>query len=101
MDNCSISQNPAKSWEVGRGCALGFCVTEEKKHVGVSTSPRTAFPRTATGLPSKAATADPSDRRGAERAAGHGVTYWQGFGGAWLGAELLPPREPPLTTGTG
>lgn len=31
MDNCSISQNPAKSWEVGRGCALGFCATEEKK----------------------------------------------------------------------
>lgn len=30
MDNCSISQNPAKSWEVGRGCALGFCATEEK-----------------------------------------------------------------------
>lgn len=32
MDNCSISQNPAKSWEVGRGCALGFCTTEEKKN---------------------------------------------------------------------
>lgn len=32
MDNCSISQNPAKSWEVGRGCALGFCATEEKKN---------------------------------------------------------------------
>lgn len=31
MDNCSISQNPAKSWEVGRGCALGFCTTEERK----------------------------------------------------------------------
>lgn len=32
MDNCSISQNPAKSWEVGRGCALGFCTTEEEKN---------------------------------------------------------------------
>lgn len=31
MDNCSISQNPAKSWEVGRGCALGFCTREERK----------------------------------------------------------------------
>lgn len=34
MDNCSISQNPAKSWEAGLGCALGFCVREKngKKH---------------------------------------------------------------------
>lgn len=30
MDNYSISQNPAKSWKVGCGCALGFCATEEK-----------------------------------------------------------------------
>lgn len=31
MDNCSISQNPAKSWEAGLGWALGFCATEKKK----------------------------------------------------------------------
>lgn len=31
MDNCSISQNPAKSWEAGLGCALGFCTTGGKR----------------------------------------------------------------------
>lgn len=34
MDNCNISQNPAKSWEAGLGCAEGFCTARKKKGGG-------------------------------------------------------------------
>ncbi len=33
MESCSRSQNPARSWEVGRGMALGSCNTnDDLKH---------------------------------------------------------------------
>jgi len=30
MDSCSISQNPARSWDTGRGWALGFWQPENR-----------------------------------------------------------------------
>lgn len=31
IDSCSISQNPARSWDTGRGWAFGFCQRKRKK----------------------------------------------------------------------
>lgn len=33
MESCSRSQNPARSWEVGRGMALGSCTNHKFKHL--------------------------------------------------------------------
>lgn len=102
MDNCSISQNPAKSWEVGRGCALGFCATEEKNTLALVPLNVKHLCKWLRILLAKqfqqiqAIGETQKEKQSGALLTGRGF-LWE----VWLGVEPLCPRKHPLTEGSG
>lgn len=100
MDNCSISQNPAKSWEVGRGCALGFCATEEKNTlvlVPLNVKHLCKWLRILLAKQfQQIQVIGETQRSKAEL-----YLLAEFFHGVWLSVELLCPCKLPLTEGSG